>query len=321
MIARGGLAVIGLCTFRRASVADTLRSLAALEPLTHPVSIVVADNDDTPSAKAAVAAIAFGHGIRVRYVHAPARNISVARNAVLEAARDVGARYLAFLDDDEIASPGWFAALRRRQAETGAAAVVGPVRAVYRPGAPLWMQRGAVHDIRPEFDRNGEVRDGYTSNVLLDLSSPAIRGLGFDPRRGQTGGEDTAFFHALKAAGGSIVFAPDAMVQEGVPDDRATLRWLLRRRYRMGQTHADLLIDGRGMAARLAALALASAKAGACVGLAGFRAFDPLGRNRALMRGTLHIGVVAELVGLDRVELYGNAAPSRLGREAAEIRE
>jgi succinoglycan biosynthesis protein ExoM len=313
--------VIGICTFRRRSVTDTLASLAELKLPSAPVSIVVADNDDTPSAASAISEIAAGHPLPLRYVHAPARNISVARNAVLQASLKAGARYLVFLDDDETVSPGWLVALLRHQTLTGAAAVVGPVRAIYGPDAPDWMQRGAVHDTKPELDRQGLVREAYTSNVLLDLKAPGVSDLRFDPSRGKTGGEDTAFFRALKAGGDAITFAPGAEVQEIVPAERATLRWLLRRRYRMGQTHGSLIGEGFGLPTRAAVLALATAKVAACLGLAGLRVFDAVGRNRALMRGALHVGVVAELVGLDRVEIYGDPAALPLAREAAEIKK
>jgi succinoglycan biosynthesis protein ExoM len=310
--------IIGICTFRRVSVADTLASLSALELAGHPVSIIVADNDDGPTAAAEIARIVATHPLPVRYLHAPARNISVARNAILEASLAAGVRYLAFIDDDETATAGWLAALLKHQSSTGSAAVLGPVSAVYGPGAPLWMQRGAVHDIRPEFDREGRVKEAYTSNVLIDLAVPVLRDLRFDPALGKTGGEDTAFFRALMAAGGAITFAPDALVHETVPADRAALRWLLRRRYRMGQTHASLMMEGGGMPARMVAVALAAAKVGACLGLTISRLFDPVGRNRALMRGALHFGTLSGLIGLNRIEAYGQAALPQSGREAAE---
>lgn len=296
--------VIGICTFRRASLADTLGSLAAMKRPVGPVVIIVADNDDTPSAAAAVARIAEGHPLPIRYIHAPARNISIARNAILDAARESGARYLAYLDDDETASAEWLCALHHEMARCGAAAVVGPVLARYEADAPDWMQRGAVHDTRPVLDPAGTVREAYTSNVLIELQAAPIRGLRFDLQRGRTGGEDTAFFRHLQAAGGVIGYAPTALAFETVPAERASLSWLLRRRYRMGQTHASLLARRSGLG-RLSALALAGAKAGTCCALAGLRAFDPLRRNQALIRGALHLGAMAELLGLTRVEPYG----------------
>ncbi len=298
--------MIGICTFRRPFLAEALESLAGLALPERAVTVVVADNDDTPTAMPLVAGLAAAHPLELRHIHAPARNISVARNAILAAGRGAGARFLAFVDDDEVVSPGWLAALLRKQAETGAEAVVGPVRAIYSPNAPRWMQRGSVHDTRPDLGPGGIVRQGYTSNVLLDLAAPALQGLQFDPGRGRTGGEDTAFFRDMLRAGGQIAWAPDAVVHEAVPDDRASLRWLLRRRYRMGQTHASLMAQGKGKPVRAAAMAVAASKALACLGIAGARSFDQGGRNRALMRGALHVGAMAELVGLDRIEIYGD---------------
>ncbi|MCX7646481.1 MAG: glycosyltransferase [Rhodobacteraceae bacterium] len=297
--------VIGLPTCRRAALAAALASLARLDPVPCPVRVVVADNDEAPSARVLVEAAAAGHPLPVAYLHAPARNISVARNAILAAARGAGARFLAWLDDDETAAPGWLAALLARQAETGAAAVLGPVRGRYGPGAPDWMRRGALHDTRPVTGRGGQVLYGYTSNALIDLAHPALRGLGFDPALGRTGGEDTAFFKAVTEAGGAIAFAPAALVEEAVPPERARLGWLLTRRYRIGQTHARLFAPSGGSARRLGAAGVSAAKALACLGMAGLCAFDRLGRNRALIRGALHAGVLAELAGLARVEPYG----------------
>jgi succinoglycan biosynthesis protein ExoM len=297
--------VIGVPTYRRASLAAALASLGRLDPVGRPVRIAVADNDETPSARAAVETAGAGHPLPVDYLHAPARNISVARNAILAAAEASGARFLAWIDDDETAAPGWLAALLARQAETGAAAVLGPVRGVYGPGAPAWMRRGALHDTRPVTGRGGSVLYGYTSNALIDLAHPAVAGLGFDPALGRSGGEDTAFFKAVTAAGGEIAFAPGALVEEAVPAERAALGWLLRRRYRIGQTHARLFAPPRGAARRLGAAGVSAAKALACLGMAGLCAFDTLGRNRALIRGALHAGALAELAGFARLEPYG----------------
>ena len=77
---------------------------------------------------------------------------------------------------------------------------------------------------------DGAITSGYTCNVLVDLADPAAGRLRFDPVRGRSGGEDSAFFAGFLAAGGKIAFAPLAVVHENVPSDRARLAWLLRRR-------------------------------------------------------------------------------------------
>lgn len=297
---------IGLCTFRRPGLRATLVSLAATVPGDLVQVLIIADNDDLPTALPQVQAMALP--FPVIYLHAPARNISVARNAVLDEAEDRGIRHLAFLDDDEEALPGWLPALVRRLGETGAAAVLGPVRAIYQAGAPDWMRRGGVHDTLPVTGAGGAPMSGYTCNTLLDLAHPSVAGLRFDPARGRTGGEDTAFFHRITAQGGQIAFAPAAQLTEAVPPARARLGWLLQRRFRMGQTHGSLLAEGRRWPARVAQALLALAKALVCLGLYLAGLADPLRRNRALMRMVLHLGVVWQLAGGRRLEPYGSPA-------------
>src|SRR5690606_11463773 len=73
-----------VCTFRRPALSETLRSLAALQhPEGYRVGIIVADNDEVPSARDLVLRLARELDLPVRYIHCPARNISIARNACL----------------------------------------------------------------------------------------------------------------------------------------------------------------------------------------------------------------------------------------------
>ncbi|TIV30245.1 MAG: glycosyltransferase family 2 protein, partial [Mesorhizobium sp.] len=138
---------ICICTFRRPELADTLRSVAALEkPEGLEIGIVVADNDDEPGAQKLVKALAEELKLPIRYRHAPARNISIARNACLDASVS---DFVAFIDDDETASPGWLVELMATADATGAAAVLGPVRAHYRQDTPDWMQKGDFHSTLP----------------------------------------------------------------------------------------------------------------------------------------------------------------------------
>ena len=78
---------ICVCTYRRPSIEDTLRSLDR-QTLPDGVSAraIVIDNDETPSARDRVEAVAANLSMPVKYIHAPANNISIARNAGLDAA-------------------------------------------------------------------------------------------------------------------------------------------------------------------------------------------------------------------------------------------
>lgn len=297
---------IAICTFRRPQLASTLCSLAALQlPDGCLIDIVVADNDHEPSAADLVRQAQATLLVPVRHVHAPAANISVARNACLEHA---SGRYLAFIDDDELATPTWLVALVRTSRETGADVVLGPVRAVYGPAAPAWMKQGDFHSTFPVHVQ-GKIHTGYTCNALLDLSKAPLHGLRFDPARGQSGGEDTAFFHEVTAQGGRIEFSPDAEVSEEVPESRATMEWLSRRRFRMGRTHGQIVAQGRGLTFRSLQVGLAASKFAACLILVACHVAHPVKRQRNRLRATLHAGAVGGILGAGAEALYGDSTP------------
>ena len=297
--------LIAICTFRRPELAQTLASMRDLKPCGLPVAIAVADNDTSPSAQDLVTGIAADHPLPLTYLHAPSANISIARNALLDHARATGARLLIYVDDDQIANPNWLRSLTQAWSSQSVGAILAPVHATYPPEAPSWMVRARPHDNLPVTDHKGSIKSGYTGNSLMDLGDPAWQGLRFDLARGRSGGEDTALFAEYMAAGGCIGFAADAILNEPVPADRAKLSWLLRRRYRMGQTHASILAHRAETGGRLKAAGLASAKALACGAMALGRAADPARRNPQLMRAALHAGAVAQLMGARQIELYG----------------
>ncbi|MDX8506451.1 glycosyltransferase [Mesorhizobium captivum] len=293
---------ICICTFRRPELADTLRSIAALEkPTGFEIGVVVADNDDQPAAQSLVKALAQELKLPIRYRHAPARNISIARNACLDASVS---DLVAFIDDDETASPGWLVELVATMEATGAIAVLGPVRATYHPDAPGWMRKGDFHSTLPVWVR-GEIRTGYTCNVLLKMTEDSLRNRRFSLARGQTGGEDTEFFDQMVKAGGRIAFAPQAFVDEVVPRSRAAFDWLRRRRFRFGQTHGHLIGRDTGGLRRVGQVVLASAKAAYCFGTALLTAVSPVRRNRSALRGIMHVGVISGLLGGREIRQYG----------------
>jgi succinoglycan biosynthesis protein ExoM len=294
-----------ICTFRRPQLAATLRSLQRIAiPDGISLGVIVADNDDTPTAQALVESVAAEIGLPLRYIHCPARNISLARNACLDAS---DAPLIAFIDDDEVATHEWLVGLLAVMDRESAEVVLGPVRARYEPDAPGWMRRGDFHSTTPVWVK-GTIRTGYTCNVLMRRDGAGVRGRRFALSRGQTGGEDTTFFAEITDDGGVIAFAPDAWVEEDVPVSRASFGWLAKRRFRMGQTHGRLIGERTSRARRATQAGLALTKVAYC-GLAALATLPhPVARNRSLLRGVLHVGTIGGLIGVQELRQYG--APS-----------
>jgi succinoglycan biosynthesis protein ExoM len=248
----------------------------------------VADNDEHPEIKSWVLGLAIQNNLRVEYVHAPARNISIARNACLEAA---SAPFIAFIDDDEEASSNWLSALLQQLDETGADIVLGPVEPEYGEDAPAWMKVSRLHETRPTIGVGGQIETGYTCNMMLRYS--VLGGLKFLNELGRTGGEDTVFFAELHRRGARLTFAESAVVRERIPPVRLRLGWLVSRAFRAGQTHGRLLMTRPGggqWPVRMGDLLLAFAKCLYSLGQAAVSAHAPVGWRRGLIRASLHIG-------------------------------
>ncbi|MBX4159106.1 glycosyltransferase, partial [Lactiplantibacillus plantarum] len=98
---------------------------AQAEALERIAAVVVVDNDPDGSAAPLAERLRSQGPVPLAYVHAPIPGVATARNAGLAA---TDAPLIAFLDDDEAASPRWLAALLEAQVQTGADVLFGPIR-------------------------------------------------------------------------------------------------------------------------------------------------------------------------------------------------
>ena len=172
-------------------------------------------------------------------------------------------------------------------------------RSILQGGAP-WLKAADLHSIQPTILADGRIVTGYTCNCAFRRGKVGTER--FDLALGRSGGEDTEFFARLSLRGLIIKAAPDAWVSEPVRTERASLRWLVIRSFRAGQTHARLLVSSGG--GRLKAAAPASAKLLFCILLALLKAGSSAGWRKSAVRGALHAGVIAKLCGLDDLQLY-----------------
>jgi succinoglycan biosynthesis protein ExoM len=292
-----------ICTYRRSQLAQALQSIAAQRHLEDvELRVIVADNDAVPSARSLAEETAAALGLRLTYLHAPAHNISVARNACLAEAR---ADWIAFLDDDETAEPLWLSRLLTTARSGRWDAVLGYIQAVYRPEAKAWLRRGDFHSGWPSWVR-GEILTGYTCNVLIRRE--AIGEARFDVRFGRSGGEDVDFFYRFTDRGGRIGYSPDALVYDPVPEARESFGWLTRRWFRYGQSHGVRVLRRarHPIAGALAAPAAAGKVAAYLLAALVAFPFDVL-RRKAIIGAAMHAGVVSRLMGGRLLEMYGQA--------------
>jgi succinoglycan biosynthesis protein ExoM len=211
--------------------------IAQVPPEGWAVALIVVENDDSPCCFDIVAEVKKSAPYPVEYVNERELGIPFARNAAIEASRALGAEWVAFIDDDEVAEPDWLVRLCGRAEQDGVDAIQGPSRYVYPPGTPDWLPR------RPLARReNGQVlRTASTNNVMFrrTLTEEAGLGLRFDTSFRFTGGSDSDFFNRATQRGARIVWEQSAVVSEIVPQSRLRLSWQLKRAFRVATNASE----------------------------------------------------------------------------------
>ena len=235
--------VIAICTRGRPQMLrTTLRSLAILDFSNIDCHFVVIENNATLTVGAVVEELVAAVGTERVVAHAePRLGIAFARNRALDIGLALNARWLAFIDDDEVADPRWIIGLVRAARTRQLHLVGGPVRLLGAPSGSTLTESMVWRGIEKR-SRNLETKarnltsrgqDGKitiaTGNWLADLDFLRLSGLRFDEAIGLSGGEDTAFHRALRAAAGKSGWAVDAIMYERWPRERLTLAYQFRR--------------------------------------------------------------------------------------------
>ena len=228
-------AICALTYLRPEGLRRLLDGLDQLDPVPPGELVVfIVDNDPAGSARTVVDE-RDGRRVDTVYVHEPARGISAARNAAVNAAREWRADVLCFIDDDEWPDPTWLDELVSTHLETSADIVTGPVLPVFVETPAAWAADGGFFD-RARHGHHESIPYATTSSVLISLDCLAPLDAPFDAAFGLSGGEDTHLFAQLREAGNRLVWCDRATVYEAIPPSKVTERWILRREYRRGQT-------------------------------------------------------------------------------------
>lgn len=237
-----------IATYRRPALLRTLlESLRKQElPADVELELVIVDNDAACSAEAVVCDEAHRSRHAIRYDSQPIQNISLTRNRTIE---NAAGRFLLFIDDDERASSRWVANLVATRDAYGADGVFGPVLPEFDESAPAWIRNSDLLAFTVP-QTGAQATATWSGNCLVKADLLKTRAQPFDPRYGLTGGEDTHLFDRLTREGARFVYCREAVVWERVPPERASIRYLLGRGFRGGNTHTrrtlELAEAGRG---------------------------------------------------------------------------
>ena len=230
---------------RAATLRETLASVSALAiPADIASECIVVDNASTDDTARTVEASADNSALRVRRVFEARLGSSFARNrAVAESASD----FILFIDDDVIVEPEWAAELLVCLRDRNLDAACGMVLPRWSSAPPEWLGPSlwvklAVHDQRAIAAAPPAAAEHlvnyFSANVGFRRSAFERFG-NFREDLGVVGGnpisgEDTELFARIMARGGTIGFAPRAIVHHLIPAERMTRAYLRRKSFAYG---------------------------------------------------------------------------------------
>jgi len=201
-----------------------------------PFEVVVVDNDQKKSAQKV--ALRFRDKIPLTYLVEPVRGIARTRNRAVAISQSP---FLAFIDDDEWATPGWLAALECGQNRSAADVVIGRVEIEFDPEVSELVRRCGLFDPSPLPD--GAIVPSHltrTSNAFVRREALPDKAAPFSTRFDLTGGEDVHLFRRMIESGARVVASTRAVVFEYRPVSRANVNWIFRRAMRNGANRAEL---------------------------------------------------------------------------------
>lgn len=221
------------------SVRSVIRQIGAPK-----FEIILMDNDRGASAKESadvLAQEAKAKKIDFTYAIEPEAGVANARNSAVKLAKG---KFIAFLDDDEVAFENWLEMLVAAQQETEAEVVFGPIEARLEQGYQEPHDFFKVFFSRLLYGPNRVIEKPYgCGNCLLTVAATKELPQPFNPMTNDTGGEDDLLWAYIASKGGKFGWAENAWVYEDVPKNRATWGYLTLRGFAYGHNTTAQYFD------------------------------------------------------------------------------
>lgn len=231
-----------VCTYNRAAyLRKALRSLCGQAFPKDAFEVLVVDNNSTDDT-ARLVREEFAGEENVRYIFEPVQGLSQARNTGWRNARG---EYVAYLDDDAVASERWLAEIQVAFGTTipQPAVVGGEIDLAWEAPRPPWLIDAWLvylgkFDLAPASRWLGSEEWVGGGNCAFKRDVLAQIG-GFDTQVGRKGdslisNDEVLLFRKLQESGRRLYYRPAMKIWHSVPEERLTLPWFERRFFWQG---------------------------------------------------------------------------------------
>jgi GT2 family glycosyltransferase len=233
---------ISICICTRKRQEGLKRLLDSIENLELPpetdIRIIIVENDSENFTENFIRGFSSKSKFRISYHLEPRIGIVFARNRSVKESGECD--FCCFTDDDQIVSANWLVELLKCQHDFNADGVAGPTKPCFIERVPAYIENFHQPNTYPY---GTIVESAFTGCLLIrkkylnKLSGP------FDTRLNFSGGEDSFLTKEITELGGIIRFNPDAIAYEIIPENRSTIKYVIKRKYTTSNT--ELLIKSR----------------------------------------------------------------------------
>jgi glucosyl-dolichyl phosphate glucuronosyltransferase len=231
-----------ICTHNRADYLEkAIRSVLGQRMSPAEYELIVVDNNSTDATAEFVGR--FSHFGNLRYIFEPALGLCNARNTGWRKARG---QYVAYLDDDAIAEPGWLSAIKEAFESNPSLGVVGgpavPIWEVDRPG---WLSDDvavslAILHWSENPKRIADVRREWLVGANMAVPAAVLFEVGgFHPWLDRVGAQmlssgDVFLQKKIIERGYVCLYYPAMAIRHHIHQSRLQKEWFARRYYAQG---------------------------------------------------------------------------------------
>ncbi|WP_068086547.1 glycosyltransferase [Polycladidibacter stylochi] len=185
----------------------------------------------------------------IEFVHQPIPGIPFARNKALLTAINKQPHWIAFIDDDERIDSQWLIEMSKAISQWDADVYHGWTQSL--PAASTNVQTIKLKNKRPS---GSILKTAGTDNVLFKscLVNGEKSNLKFNEKMQFSGGTDIEFFYRVTDQGGQIIWVPEAITRERIPESRLTIRYQAKRAYSVAAVHAYIATQRHGKSKAIA---------------------------------------------------------------------
>ena len=176
---------------------------------------------------------------KLSYHNYPNKGLSNVRNEIFKRALESAPNYIICIDDDEYATSDWLNQLvltiTLNNGDIAIGQIIPEIESRVSPTISYWFKHRPL--------TNNQKIDFFTSGNFIICTKFLLKyNLQFDYRFNSTGSEDSYFGVVALKKDAKIFWAADAKSYETITKKRATLKWLIRRRYGNAITYTYILI-------------------------------------------------------------------------------